>query len=179
MAQPGSKNFTQFSLQTLRAHFQGLDSSLHGAKWDELWKEGFSPWDRGAPNPALIDVLAERKDLFGSAMFADGKRKKALVPGCGMGYDVLLLSAFGYDAYGLELSDNALKGAREVEEESGGKEEYLEKDLQVGKGRVRFLSGDFFKDGFLGDVEGEGKFDVIYDYTVRSILFKNVQGLQT
>jgi len=75
------KTFTLSSLQALQAHSQGLDPSLHGAKWDELWTEEFSPWDRGAPNPALIDVLAKRKDLVGSATLVDGKRKKALVPG--------------------------------------------------------------------------------------------------
>lgn len=39
---------------------------------------------------------------------------KALVPGCGKGYDVLLLSAFGYDATGLEISSKALEEARKV-----------------------------------------------------------------
>jgi methyl halide transferase len=123
--------------------------------------------------PALIDVLAERTDLIDSALLANGNRKKAVVPVCGMGYDVLLLSSFGYDVCGLELSDNALKGARRVEEESVG-EEYLAKDPRVGKGKVKFLSGDFFKDDFLGGVEGEGKFDVIYDYTVRSLFLEKM-----
>jgi len=100
----------------------------------------------------------------------DGKRKKALVPGCGIGYDVLLLSAWGYNAYGLELSETVLTGARAMEEKSHKLDEYRVRDAAAGKGEVIYLTGDFFKDGFLGGVEGEGTFDVIYDYTVCLIL---------
>ena len=25
--------------------------------WDELWKDNFIPWDRGVPNPALVDII--------------------------------------------------------------------------------------------------------------------------
>jgi SAM-dependent methyltransferase len=155
------------ALATLRGHFLNLDSAQHGAKWDQLWAEDFAPWDRGLPNPALDDALAERRDLFGARVGAHGgARKKALVPGCGRGYDVLLLSAAGYDAYGLELSDTALQGARALERESGGMEEYRVRDAAVGRGRVTYLAGDFFQDDFREGVEGGGKFDLIYDYTV-------------
>ncbi|TVY81828.1 putative thiol methyltransferase [Lachnellula suecica] len=161
----GIRTFTPSSLATLRGHFTGLDTSLHGSKWDQLWTENFAPWDRGVPNPALDEVLTERKDLLGSVKLEGGKRKKALVPGCGMGYDVLLLAAHGYDAYGLEISENALKGARKTEAGSAGKEEYAVRDKGVGKGKVTFLSGDYFKDDFVKEVEGDGKFDIIFDYT--------------
>lgn len=125
------------------------------------------------PNPALDDALAERVDLFGSRFSENGAtRKKALVAGCGMGYDVLLLSAFGYDAYGLELSDNALKGARKLEKESHGKDEYRIRDTKVGRGKVTYLAGDFFGNHFLQNVEGDGNFDLIYDYTVCRSPFK-------
>lgn len=167
-----TQTFTPDSLETLRSHFVDLDPSKHGSKWNQLWAEKFAPWDRGQPSPALDDVLAERKDLLGSRFIEGGKtRKKALVPGCGMGYDVLLLSAFGYDAYGLELSENALNGARKLHEESKGKEEYRVRDKIVGRGKVTYLSGDFFKHDFLKGVDGEGTFDIIYDYTVCSLVF--------
>jgi len=168
------QTFNPSSLATLQSHFADLESSKHGEKWDQLWADGFAPWDRGRPNPALDDVLAERRDLFGSCFVNESKiggmRKKALVPGCGIGYDVLLLSAWGYDAYGLELSETALKGARAMEEKSRKLNEYRVRDAAAGKGKVVYLTGDFFKNDFLGLVEGEGTFDVIYDYTVRLIL---------
>lgn len=144
----------------LKSHFEG-DSAAHGKKWDDLWVEGFTPWDKGSPSPALVDLLDERRELF------PGKqgRKKALVPGCGKGYDVLLLSAYGYDAYGLEVSSKALESARVVERELGGKGEYAVRE-GVEKGSITWLAGDFFKNDFLEEIDGDA-FDIIYDYTVR------------
>lgn len=146
----------------LLTHFsEAQGTTQHGQKWDELWKDSFLPWDKGFPNPALVDFLFERQDLLPKA--ADGKKLKALVPGCGKGYDVLLLAAHGYDAYGLEISSTALDEARKVEREMSGQDIYQSKGE---KGSVTWLAGDFFEDGFLKDVEGERKFDLIYDYTV-------------
>lgn len=153
----------------LREHFTGAELSTHTTKWDDLWKEGFVPWDRGFPSPALVDLLAERKDLFP----AKQGRKKALVPGCGKGYDVLLLSSWGYDAYGLDASEKALDAAKQTQKESEGQDIYKTKE-GVQKGSVNWLSGDFFANDFLKGVEGEPTFDLIYDYTARSP--KSIQG---
>ena len=148
----------------LLSHFQSAKGTTeHGQKWDDLWKEGFLPWDKGFPNPALVDLLTERQDLFPSP--PNSRRRKALVPGCGKGYDVLLLSAFGYDAYGLEISSSALEAARENQKKMDGKGAY-ETRRGMQKGTITWLSGDFFADGFLQGVEGEQNFDLIYDYTV-------------
>lgn len=146
----------------LKAHFEGADVTGYSSKWDDLWKEGFYPWDRGFPSPALVDLLAERRDLFPASQ----GRKKALVPGCGKGYDVLLLSSWGYDAYGLDVSDKALEIARQTQKEAEGQDIYKTKE-GVTKGSITWLSGDFFTNDFLKDVEGEPTFDLIYDYTVR------------
>ena len=145
----------------LSAHFSARDISAHPEGWDELWVNGYIPWDKGFPSPALVDLLEERKHLLPSKH----GRKKALVPGCGKGYDVLLLSAWGYDAYGLDFSTNALEGAKHVEKEFDGKGIYETKEGET-KGKVVWVAGDFFKDEFLNVVDGEPKFDLIYDYTV-------------
>ena len=148
----------------MRSHFIGVKGTTeHGNKWDELWQEGFLPWDKGFPSPALVDLLNDRSELFPPRK--DGKKRKALVPGAGKGYDVLLLSACGYDAYGLEISSKALEEARKVEKELAGKGVYETRE-GVERGKITWLSGDFFEDEFLKDVEGEGKFDLFYDYTV-------------
>ena len=94
-----------------------------------------------------------------------GERWLTRIEQCGNGYDVLLLSAFGYDAYGLDVSELALESARKVEKEIGGKEIYATRE-GVTKGSVNWVKGDFFKEGFGEGVEG--KFDFIYDYTVRT-----------
>ncbi|KAL2819518.1 thiol methyltransferase [Aspergillus granulosus] len=141
--------------------------------WEELWARGDSitlPWDKHTPNPALEEVLTTKRAVIGGPLLdnseEDGskKRKKALVPGCGRGVDVLLLASFGYDAYGLEYSKSALEEARKEEQDT--KQKYPVRDLTIGKGTVTWIQGDFFEDGWL---EGLGLarngFDFIYDYT--------------
>ncbi|QSZ31524.1 hypothetical protein DSL72_001091 [Monilinia vaccinii-corymbosi] len=146
----------------LKAQFEGQDPADHGGKWDQLWKAKFTPWDNESPSPALIDVLNEREDL--APRKADGSKKKALVPGCGRGYDVLLLSALGYDSYGLDISETGLQGAKDTENEKDGRGLYTTKE-GAEKGKITWVFGDFFKDDFLKNVEGEKRFDLIYDYT--------------
>lgn len=75
----------------------------------------------------------------------------------------------GYDAYGLDISETGLQGARDTEKEKDGKGLYEPKD-GIEKGNVTWIAGDFFKDDFLSVVNGEKSFDLIYDYTVCSSL---------
>ncbi len=153
----------------LKAHFVEFSGDKYGQGWEDLWAKGnFLPWDKGAPNPALIDTLREHQKIIGNAMVeVDGKlrRKRALVPGCGRGVDVLLLKGFGYEAIGLEYSENAVKACRKYEEEHGS--EYQTYDEKLGEGSARFIVGDFFRDDWLAGIGGsEIKFELIYDYTV-------------
>lgn len=154
----------------LKATFS-IPPSEHGKGWDKLWQEGdFLPWDKGIPNPALVDLLSNRRDLIGSPVVEEGgfygmRRKRALVPGCGRGYDVLLLASFGYDAYGLEISESAVQRCEEEKSANGSK--YSVKDETVGAGETKFIVGDFFADDWLKEVKGAGNFELIYDYTVR------------
>ena len=153
----------------LLAHFAGDDSD-HTRRWSQLWDKGdFLPFDRGVPNPALEDTLNDHQEILGSCFRNDGlggkRRKKALVPGCGRGYDVLLLASFGYDAYGVEVSETAVKKC--IKEQKSHGHQYPPRDGTAGGGRISFLHGDFFGDGWLKHVEGGGVFDLIYDYTVK------------
>lgn len=151
----------------LLALFSG--DTKHNDTWSKLWDKGdFLPWDRGTPNPALEDILLERQGLIGDCFVPDDhgrrRRKKALVPGCGRGYDVLLLASFGYDAYGLEVSYSAVQRCRREQEINGHKYPIRNKD--AGEGRVEFLMGDFFGDSWTNNVDGGPIFELIYDYTV-------------
>lgn len=158
---------SQDARDRLLKHFAN-GSSDRPHLWSQLWDKGdFLPWDRGMPNPALEDVLADRQDLIGTC-FKQGpdgqkQRKKALVPGCGRGYDVLLLASFGYDAYGLEASEKAVELC--VQEQKTNGQKYPAKDESAGSGSATFLQGDFFSDGWAGKIRETG-FDLIYDYTV-------------
>ena len=145
----------------------------HNDGWEALWRDGFIPWDRRAPNPALADVLTQHAELVGCAKDESGRRRTALVPGCGRGYDVYLLAAHGWDAVGLEVSMEALKCAEDIRGavESGQVAGYDTVDPEFGKGQARFVRGDFFTDDWKKELGMEkDAFDLIYDYTVRCIL---------
>src|SRR4051794_25746402 len=95
----------------LSRHFSEYQGSEYAEGWAKLWSQGdFLPWDRFAPSPALADTLVNHVELVGHALVeenGDKRRKRALVPGCGRGVDVLLLESFGYDVVGLEYAEGA------------------------------------------------------------------------
>lgn len=154
----------------LKAHFDIAHTS-HPDRWIKLWDAGdFLPWDRGTSNPALVDLLDQRRDLIGDCFVEDAgkrRRKRALVPGCGKGYDVLLLASYGYDAYGLEVSEKAVE--RCIEERDVNGDKYPVKYVAAGAGKSTFVQGDFFADAWSAEVVGGGTFEMIYDYTVISL----------
>ena len=122
------------------------------------------------PNPALEDTLTDKKYLLGSCFREDHlgnkRRKAALVPGCGKGYDVLLLASFGYHAFGLEVSETAVKRCYEEQKINGHK--YPARYDYAGSGSVTFIVGDFFSLDWLEKLNRAA--DLIYDYTVGLLL---------
>ncbi|MCJ1310067.1 hypothetical protein MMC25_003728 [Agyrium rufum] len=164
--------------ERFHTHFAGadVDPKTAGDRWASLWDVGdFLPFDRGMPNPALEDILSKHQQIIGDCFVDSGsggerRRKKALVPGCGRGYDVLLLASFGYDAYGLEVSETAVK--RCVEEQEKKDPRYNVRNEAAGLGAIHFVKGDFFdkdpdwmKKSKYGFHPGGDSFDLIYDYT--------------
>ena len=150
----------------IQAYWAKYQDDKYVEGWASLWDKGDNlPWDRGFPNPALEDTLIQRADTIGGPLALDGHRRKALVPGCGRGVDVLLLASFGYDAYGLECSATAVDACKKEEKENHSR--YRVRDEKVGKGKVTFVQGDFFDDTWLKEIGvPRNGFDVIYDYTV-------------
>lgn len=150
-------------VQAVLAQYKG-DKYVDG--WAALWDKCDNlPWDRGFPNPALEDALVQQQGTIGGPITQDSQRKKALVPGCGRGVDVLLLASFGYDAYGLDYSATAVEMCKKEEAENGGW--FRVRDQSVGRGKVTFVQGDFFDDAWLREIGVPlNGFDVIYDYTV-------------
>ncbi|KAK3491447.1 S-adenosyl-L-methionine-dependent methyltransferase [Neurospora crassa] len=167
----------QSQFHRLRSLFKDSDYSTHPERWDTLWKEFFTPWDRGGPSQALDEVLSLHREPFPNAPSTahdwDKSKPKALVAGCGRGHDVLLLSAHGYDVYGLDSSVTSMEEARKnekrvAEEDAEGKwKEVYAPRRELGV-RVMWVAGDFFEDNWVND-SGYGKvktgFDLIFDYT--------------
>lgn len=192
----------------LQGHFKDRPVQEHGALWDQLWQQQRTSWDRGGPSLALHETFSTYPELFdgtypnlgllsdfvghghgqpssfASAPATAPRKKKALVPACGRGYDaVLLAKVFGYDVVGLEISSSALDAARQyldgVNEvlhahqtqrkhaaEDNPSTRFWVENQSPSPGCVHWVSGDFFSDDWLADAGAE-QFDVIFDYTVR------------
>ncbi|KAJ3768310.1 S-adenosyl-L-methionine-dependent methyltransferase [Lentinula raphanica] len=114
--------------------------------WDILWKQNITPWDSGEIQPPLRQVIESGKIPF-------SKGGRALVPGCGRGYDAIYLaSVLGYDTVGLDGSVTAVEAANELLQSGSLDSEVTSK--------THFEVADFFEYGV-----AEDGFDLIYDYT--------------
>jgi SAM-dependent methyltransferase len=72
--------------------------------WEERYRSGDIPWEKGAPCPALLE-------LIDSGLFSG----RVLVPGCGLGHDVRALAAGGADPVGLDIAPLAVEQARRMD----------------------------------------------------------------
>jgi SAM-dependent methyltransferase len=121
-------------------------AAAHAADWENMWAAGIAPnqaFDMGRVHPYLARALAEGRVPTG----------RALVPGCGRGYDVGALSARDRFAIGMDMSPTGVAAARE----------YLEGAVEEGRataGAFEVVCGDFFK-----EAPPPASIDFVYDYT--------------
>ncbi len=87
-----------------------------GGEWEERYRQGDTPWEKGSAHPALLDWL-ETNLIAG----------RVLVPGCGLGHDVRALAKAGADVVGLDIARLAIAAARTFPRQ--GNETYLQGDL--------------------------------------------------
>ncbi len=110
---------------------------MTSAEWEERYRSGDMPWEKGSGSPGLVDFLRRHPEL---------PRGSALVPGCGTGHDVMTWARHGFRAAGLDLAPSAVRLSRERLREKG-----LE-------GEVR--QGDFLRD------DPWKRFDWIFEHTL-------------
>jgi hypothetical protein len=157
-------------LTRLQDTFRDAPFSTHAARWNDCYVDSFHPWDRAGPSLALADLVRQRPDLVPPTQDRDAAgaapRLTALVPGCGRGHDVLLLSALGYDVWGLDASPVALDMARENQQASADDARYAPSE-DTERGDIAWAAGDFFADDWASGAgaAGSGKFDLVFDYT--------------
>jgi cyclopropane fatty-acyl-phospholipid synthase-like methyltransferase len=108
---------------------------MAGMDWEELWREGVTPWDLGGSSPPLGELLTS------GAIKPEGH---ILVPGCGRGYDLALLAKYYDRVTGVDISQTAVNSALSI----------LPEDLRDG---VSIQRGDFFK--------LTHRYDAVFDYT--------------
>lgn len=106
--------------------------------WEQRWQEGKTGWDAGDSAPSL-ELLVASKTL---------PKGRALVPGCGSGYDVFTLAESGRFVLGLDLSATAIKRFHKLRKEKG-----------FSLDQVDVSDDDFFH------FEPSEPFDLIWDYT--------------
>ncbi|CAA2996278.1 probable thiol methyltransferase 2 isoform X1 [Olea europaea subsp. europaea] len=105
--------------------------------WDKCWEQGLTPWDLGQPTPVLVH-------LCNTSSLPKGR---ALVPGCGSGYDVMAVACPERYVVGVDISDNAIQKAKELSSRSPNSDHFT------------FLKTDFFT------WQPAELFDLIFDYT--------------
>ncbi|KAI9312796.1 S-adenosyl-L-methionine-dependent methyltransferase [Dichotomocladium elegans] len=105
--------------------------------WEKRWQIADTLWDKGRASPALVSFLKDHGDLIPSQGIG-------LVPGCGAGYDVLLLSTPDRHMTGLDMSPTCIAKV---------KKDYPE-------GNYDFICDDFYK----FQIPQRG-YDLVYDYT--------------
>ena len=114
--------------------------------WDDWWRRGETPWDKGVAAPPLLECLgSEAGEFLRSA--------RVLVPGCGSGHDVRALAAAGAEVVGIDFSPEAVRVAEAFPRVGG--ESY----------RV----GDFLE----GGIEG---FDAIWEHTCFCAIDPSTRG---
>jgi hypothetical protein len=133
-------------------------------KWDELWKNGTTPWDLGKATPVLVSELTKCNQRNSTSFLPirvntstsrDDNALKALVPGCGSGYDLHTIARYfqtldegnidsGGSAIqevrrfpivtGLDISETSLKQAHRrlcsLMEDEDGVHVHADKDLE-------------------------------------------------
>jgi len=105
----------------------------HPDFWTVRYAAGKTPWDFGGI-PAALQSFLERSSVPG----------KALIPGCGSGYELPAFYAAGYDVSAIDFSPAAVDQAKRV----------------LGLLGERIMLGDFFTYDF-----GQRRFDLIYERT--------------
>ncbi|KAI3614129.1 hypothetical protein WG66_010698 [Moniliophthora roreri] len=124
----------------IRQRLCSLINPNNPSSWDDAWRQSVTPWDAGQTQPALVHLLQS------GTLPLEGR---ALVPGCGAGYDPIYLASLGFSVIGLDVSETALTRARES----------TPPNLQD---KVTFRYANFFD---LSPANEDEKFDLIYDYT--------------
>lgn len=106
--------------------------------WNQCYREGETPWDRGEASPPLTQWVQRQERLKG----------RALVPGCGVGHDVAMLADAGLEVTGLDIAPLAIERARQRHPNHAR----------------RFIEGDLFA----MPADWRGTFDWVFEHTCLS-----------
>ncbi len=106
------------------------------AYWQAIYDEDDIGWDKGVPAPPFVRMFKEHP-------FPEGSR--VLVPGCGLGHEVLFLADLGYQVTAVDFAKSAIEGIRS----------------RMGGLPIRALQRDIFS----LDEDYGGHFDYVLEHT--------------
>ena len=106
------------------------------AYWQAIYDENDMGWDKGVPAPPFVRLAKEGVFKAGSRM---------LVPGCGLGHEVIFLASLGYEVTAVDFAAGAIDGLK----------------ARVGELPIRTLQRDIFD----LDEDHADSFDVVLEHT--------------
>jgi methyl halide transferase len=92
------------------------DVAGYDVDWEDRYRRGHTPWERGGAHPALLEWL-ETSTVSG----------RVIVPGCGFGHDVRALARAGAEVVGLDIAPLAISAAESFPRQ--GRESYFSEDF--------------------------------------------------
>ncbi|GAA5939637.1 uncharacterized protein JCM15063_005239 [Sporobolomyces koalae] len=139
-------------LRELMSNDPSQGASAVGA-WDQAWRAQITPWDSKLKDvqPSLRELVEEHWQSVKGVTWESLQDGKALVAGCGRGYDAIYFASKGISAVGLDLSPTAVEAARE----------HLANLPGEARTNVRFEAADFFQFSLPQDE----RFSLAYDFT--------------
>ena len=102
--------------------------------WEQNYVEGHTPWNKGKASPPMMEWVSQNQP-----------QGRVLVPGCGVGHDVVMLVDAGLDAHGLDIAPTAIAMAQAAYPDQAN----------------RFVLGDLFAT----PLEWQGSFDFVFEHT--------------
>lgn len=126
-------------------------------RWGQIWANEPTPgFDKNSPAPALVAALKE-------GIIPDGR---ALIPGCGRGYDVTLLASPTRYVLGIDLEAIAIEQCQKRLDSLT-----VQECPDLHRPNCDFQVMNFF------DINNDNKFDFIYDYTFLCALNPSIRRL--
>ncbi|RKP14580.1 S-adenosyl-L-methionine-dependent methyltransferase, partial [Piptocephalis cylindrospora] len=121
--------------------------------WEELWKDGLTPWCNDRPAPSVEAFVRSNKIQLPTGRY--------LVPGCGIGHEVYMYASLPQckEAWGVDISATAMEHANR--DLASRNLEHHGRD--IGLEKVRFKVVDLFSPAPSSlPIE---PFDLVHDYT--------------
>lgn len=104
---------------TIPAYYESSPSVEREQFWSQIYQQETPKWDLGKPAPALVDMLPRLKL----------PKSRVLVLGCGLGHDAAFFAENGHVVTAVDMSPDAIKGARSLYADRYPQITWIEADL--------------------------------------------------